>query len=290
MARLNVLLDGGIHDIFNLGLMAKHLFTAIKTARAGVVGEYRNFTDIPGMKDRNNGNFNPWNRSWKTVPKDLITLYGKEMRTDAEIIAGEGDHVGMAEQASSRFQILFNWVAYMWPNAPRPEAIFGQSTPADYRSETFQSQKLGAKWEYAIALPPGYGDPANAGARYPVAYLLHGYGMDPSNFVAAAIIANNFVVDPNLQLRPVIYVFPNGRCCFTNKVTGARDCRNTDDTGTDIDNLPNWERECHSGTFWVNRKGYTPADATPYGDALFELMEHIDSTYRTLPAAEVEAR
>ncbi len=288
--RLNVLLDGGIHDIFNLGLMARHLFSAVKLARGGVVGEYRNFTDIPGMKDRGNGNFNPWNRSWKSVPRDLVTLYGKDTRTDAELIAGEGDHVGTAEQASSRFQIVFNWVAYMWPNAPKPQAIFGKSTPADYRTETYTSQKLGAKWEYAIAIPPGYGDPENATARYPVAYLLHGYGMDPSGFVAAAIIANNFVVDPALQLRPVIYVFPNGRCCYINKTTGARDCRNSDDTGQDIGRLPEWERECNSGTFWVNRKGYTPTDATPYGDALFELMEHIDSTYRTLPAAEVEAR
>ncbi len=289
-ARLNVLLDGGIRDIFNLGLNAKHLFSAVKQARQGLVGEYRDFTDIPGMKDRQTGNFNPWNRSWKTVPKDLITLYGKETRTDAEIIAGEGDHVGTAGEASSRFQIVFNWVAYMWPNAEKPQAVFGQSTQPDYRTETFTSTKLGAKWEYAISVPPGYGDPANANMRYPVAYLLHGYGMDPQGFVAAAIIANNFVVDPALQLRPVIYVFPNGRCCFVNKTTGARDCRNTNDMGQDIDRLPEWERECHSGTFWVNRKGYTPTDGTPYGDALFELMEHIDSQYRTLPAAEVEAR
>ena len=60
--------------------------------------------------------------------------------------------------------------------------------------------------------------------------------------------------------------------------------------GQDIDRLPEWERECHSGTFWVNRKGYTPNDGTLYGDALFELMEHIDSRYRTLRPAEVEAR
>ena len=290
MARLRVLLDGGIHDIFNLGLNARHLFTAVKQARQGLVGEYRNFTDIPGMKDRVSGNFNPWNRSWKGVPKDLITLYGKETRSDPEVVVGEGDHVGTAEEASSRFQIAFNWIAYLWPNAPRPQAVFGQSTPADYRNETYDSQKLGAQWEYAIAIPPGYGDPENANARYPVAYMLHGYGMDPSGFVAAAIIANNFVLDPQLQLRPVIYVFPNGRCCFINKVTGARDCRNSDDTGQDIDRMPNWERECHSGTFWVNRKGYTPNDGTPYGDALFELMEHIDAKYRTLPAAEVEER
>lgn len=289
-ARLHVLLDGGIRDIFNLGLMARHLFSAVKLARGGVVGEYRDFVEIPGMKDRTSGNFSPWNRAWSKVPRDLVTLYGKEARTEAEVIAGEGDHVGTAEQATKRFQVLFNWVANLWPNAPKPQAVFGQSTPADYRNETFFSQRLGAKWEYSVAVPPGYGDAANATARYPVAYLLHGYGMDPSGFVAAAIIANNFVTDPDLQLRPVIYVFPNGRCCFVNASTGQRDCRSADDSGTDFDRLPGWKRECNSGTFWINRKGYTGDDATPYGDALFELMEHIDQTYRTLPAADVEAR
>ncbi|MFO0597057.1 MAG: hypothetical protein U0228_17205 [Myxococcaceae bacterium] len=292
-ARFNVLVDGGIHDIFNLGLMAKHLFAAVKKVRAAAqlpVGEYRNFTDIPGMTDRSSGAFNPWNRSWLRTPKDLITLYGKDQRTDAEIEQGEGDHVGLPSQAASRFQIVFNWVAWMWPNAPMPEATFGQSTPADYRTETYFSQTLGAKWEYSISIPPGYGDPENANVRYPVALLLHGYGMEPSDFVAAGVLANNFVVDPNLKLRPVIYVFPNGRCCFTNKTTGARDCRNRDDQGRDLDSDPNWERECHSGTFWVNRKGYTGQDATPYGDAMFELLQHIDQNYRTLPAAEVEAR
>ena len=54
--------------------------------------------------------------------------------------------------------------------------------------------------------------------------------------------------------------------------------------------LGGWERECKSGTFWINREGYTPADGTRYGDAFFELMDHVDATYRTQPAAEVDAR
>lgn len=290
MARLRVFLDGGIRDIFNLGLQARHLFSAVRAARAGAVGEYRDFTDIPGMKDRASGNFTPWNRAWRALPLDMITLYGRETRSEAEIVQGEGDHVGTVVQAANRFQSLFNWVAWQWPNLQKPQALFGQSTPADYRTETFFSQKLGAKWEYAIAIPPGYGDAANAQARYPVAYLLHGYGMSPGNFVDAALLANNYVTDPNLQLQPVIYVFPNGRCCYTNVRTGERDCRSADDQGNDFDRLAEWERECRSGTFWVNRKGYTPADATLYGDALFELMEHIDTKYRTLQTTEVEAR
>ncbi|MGV3623426.1 MAG: hypothetical protein ACO1OB_21580 [Archangium sp.] len=289
--RLHVLLDGGIHDIFNLGLMARHLFSAVQQARDGAVGLYREFTDIPGMKDRSTGAFNPWNRSWATqVPRDLLTLYGKENRTQTEFIQGEGDHVGTAGQAVNRFQIVFNWVANLWPNAPKPSAEFGVASEARYLTETYDSAALGAKWEYAIALPPGYDDEANKDARYPVAYLLHGYGMDPQDFVSTAIIANNFVTDPSLKLRPVIYVFPNGRCCFVNSVTGARDCRNTDENGMQIGQQPNMERECNSGTFWVNRRGYTNDDGTRYGDALFELMGHVDEKFRTLKPADVEAR
>ncbi len=288
--RLHVLVDGGIHDIFNLGLMARHLFSAVEQAREGVVGIYRDFTEIPGMKDRQTGSFSPWNRSWLQVPRDLITLYGKENRTQQEFIQGEGDHVGTAGQAVNRFLVVFNWVANLWPNAPKPEAPFGTASADRYLTQTYDSTALGAKWEYAVALPPGYDDAANAEARYPVAYLLHGYGMDPQDFVATAIIANNFVTDPNLKLRPVIYVFPNGRCCYVNRVTGARDCRNTDENGMNIGQQPNMERECNSGTFWVNRRGFTNDDGTKYGDALFELMDLIDTRYRTLKPAEVEAR
>lgn len=288
--RINVLADGGIRDIFNLGLMAKHLFSAVKALRTTPVGEYRDFAAIPGMADRRTGNFNPWNRAWRNVPKDILLLYGKETPSDADLINGEGDHVGTAGQAVNRFSVVFNWVANLWPNLERPASPFGSAVEDAQRVETFYSQKLGAKWEYAVALPPGYALPENADKRYPVAYLLHGYGMDPSGFMATGLITDTFVVDSDVQLRPVIYVYPSGRCCFINASTGEKDCRSTDDEGRDIGRLPGWVRECNSGTFWVNRRGYGPGDDTPYGDALFELMEHIDTEYRTQPAAEVEAR
>lgn len=289
--RINVVGDGGIRDIFNLGLMAKHLFSAVKGLRGETpVGEYRDFIEIPGMKDRRTGNFNPWNRAWRNVPRDILMLYGKEAPTDEDLVAGEGDHVGTASQAVYRFSVVFNWVANLWPNLERPATPFGGSGSDRQRVETFYSEKLGAMWEYAIAIPPGYDAPENADKRYPVAFLLHGYGMDPSGFMATGLITDAYVMDTDVQLRPVIYVYPNGRCCFVNATTGARDCRNTDDMGRDIGALPGWERECNSGTFWVNRRGYTPGDETLYGDAFFELMDHIDKTYRTVPIAEVEAR
>jgi hypothetical protein len=119
--------------------------------------------------------------------------------------------------------------------------------------------------------------------------MLHGYGMDPKTFSPAALVADANVANPNVALRPVIYVFPYGRCCYVN-AQGQKDCRENDDEGRELGRVPGWARECNSGTFWINRRGYTPTDVTKYGDAFFELMDHVDATYRTLPTAEVEAR
>ncbi|MDX2012549.1 MAG: alpha/beta hydrolase-fold protein [Myxococcaceae bacterium] len=285
--RFHVLADGGLRDIFNLGLMAKHLFSAVKTALGpDAVGDYRDFTEIPGMKSRS-GAFDPWTRRWAQVPRNLLTLYGKPEPTDDDRIAGEGDHVGTNEQALFRFATVFNWVGSLWPSLekpPVPAMLNGVQ-----KSEWFVSKQLGAKWEYAISLPAGYLDPENAERRYPVVFMLHGYGMDPKSFSPAALVADANVANPNVALRPAIYVFPYGRCCYVN-AQGQKDCRETNDEGVELDRVPGWARECNSGTFWINRRGYTPTDVTKYGDAFFELMDHIDATYRTLPTADVDAR
>lgn len=285
--RLHVLADGGARDIFNLGLMAQHLFSAVRSALgAANIGWYRDFAEMPGMADRQ-GRFDPWTKRWAQMPRNLVTLYGKATPSEQERIDGEGDHVGTNEQALFRFATLFNWAASHWPSlekAPVPKLVNGEQKTA-----WFQSKALGAKWEYAIALPAGYNDPENTARRYPVVFMLHGYGMEPGSFVPSVLVADSYVANPGLALRPMIYVFPYGRCCWVN-AAGEKDCRETDDMKRELGSIGGWERECKSGTFWINRKGYTPADGTRYGDAFFELMDHVDATYRTLPAAEVDAR
>ena len=289
--RIDVYLDGGIRDVFNLGLMARHLFSAIRLVRgADKVGSYREFAAIPGLFNERSNSFDPFTPKWKSLPRDIEMLYGKENPTDGDRVAGEGDHVGNATEAIYRFENVFNWAAWAWPTLTRPATPLGGSTAGErQRLEWFDSRALHAKWEYAVALPPGYDAPENADQRYPVVFMLHGYGMEPGGFVGTSVITDAFVTDPNVRLRPIIYVYPNGRCCWT-KPTGERDCRNQDDAGHDLNESQGWARECNSGTFWINRTGYTATDGTAYGDAFFELMEHIDATYRTVPAADVEAR
>ena len=289
--RLNVLCDGGIRDVFNLGVMAQHLFGLVKASRPEPVGEYRDFKLIPGMVNNRTGNFAPWNNRWKYIPRDLVMLYGKEQPTDQDRTEGEGDHVGTYEQAINRFYVLYNWAGVMWPNLERPATpLGGESASERQKVEWFESKALKAKREYAIALPPAYFDPVNKDKRYPVLFMLHGYGMDPKNFLGTSLISDLYVTDKDVNYRPMIQVFPSGRCCFVNQATKQKDCREHDDSGMELDRIAGWDRECHSGSFYVNRRGYTSDDATLYGDAFFELMDHIDLTYRTLPAAQVEAR
>ena len=271
--------------------MAQHVFGLIKALRSSSTGEYREFKGIPGMINSRTGNFAPWNSRWKTLPRDIMMLYGKEQPTDEDRVGGEGDHVGTPEQAINRFYVMFNWAAAMWPNLDRPATPFGGASASErQRLEWFESKALKAKREYAIALPPGYELPENKDKRYPVLFLLHGYGMDPKGFVGTALITDSYVTDKDVNFRPMIQVYPSGRCCFVNRTTRAKDCRELDDSGADLDKNPAWERECHSGSFYVNRRGYTPDDETLYADSFFELMDHIDQTYRTQPAADVETR
>lgn len=295
----SVLGDGGIRDMFNLGLHSKMVMSLVNSYRTSPMGSYRQFIDIPGTADIHGANcsatapcYNPWNHNWATkVPRDVLMLYGNDPPSDTDLIQGEGDHVGTAEEAVYRFFTLFNWAAASWPSLERPSTPFGGAGP-DQRQLTlsYDSAVLGAKREYAIALPPGYFDDANKDKRYPVLYLGHGYGMEPKGFMATALLTDSYVTDTKVQFRPMIMVFPDGRCCFKDKVTGAKDCREYDDAGNDLSQMANLERECNSGTFYVNRRGFAPGDETPYGDAFFELMDYIDQNYRTLPAADVEAR
>lgn len=289
--RINVLADGGIRDVFNLGVMAKQLFGLVKALRSTPVGEYRTFESIPGMVDSRTGQFTPWNNRWKSVPRDLLMLYGKEQPTDADRLAGEGDHVGTNQEALNRFSVMYNWAAATWPSLERPITPFaGASIDDRQKLEFFESKALKAKRGYAIALPPGYEHPDNKDKRYPVLFMLHGYGMNPKNFLGTSVVTDSYAKDKDVNFRPMIQVFPSGRCCFVNAATKQKDCRETDDTGEELERLAGWERECNSGSFYVNRRGYAVGDETLYGDSFFELMEHIDAHYRTLPTAEVETR
>ncbi|MFT3711640.1 MAG: hypothetical protein QM817_28720 [Archangium sp.] len=281
IARLRLLLDGGIRDLFNFGLSAHQVFGRWKTARPDDTEGFRDFAEIPGLSDPRTGRYQPWSQAWKRAPHNLEILYGKEAPTQDDLLAGDGEHVGTVQQSFDRIATLYNFMGAQWPSLPKPATPSGGSTQAmRERTEWFDSAALGAKRGYGIFLPPGYDAPENAEVRYPVLFLLHGYTGEPKQMLQTAFLAETYMSDTAVKLRPMIVVAPSGACCFKNRVNGARDCREIDDSGAVLSMQSDEERECVGGSFF----------AAKYEDAFFELMDVIDAKYRTLPPAELDAR
>ena len=89
-----------------------------------------------------------------------------------------------------------------WDNPP------GGPLPAGVVHRTFRSDSMGVDVGYNVYLPPGYGDAANAGRRYPVVYWLHGLTGNESNGMYPPELIDRVVRDGTVP--PVIVVFANG--------------------------------------------------------------------------------
>jgi hypothetical protein len=288
LARLHLLLDGGIHDTFNFGLTSQQVYGLYQHLHPDSTQRYRDFADIPGMKDSRTGAFNPWTAmGWQHAPKNLFVLYGKDDATEQDLLDGDGDHVGTAAQAVARISMLYGWVAAQWPSLPRPSTASDGKT-YDERQQTtwFQSTALQAKRGFGIYVPPGYFLPENADVRYPVLVLLHGYQGDESQILPSTLLADTYMSDSDVKLTPMIVVTPSGACCFTNASTGGRDCREKNDQGTYFTAIPGWERECVGGSFFFDQL----VTGSAYEASMLELMDYVDTNYRTLPPREVLAR
>ncbi len=131
--------------------------------------------------------------------------------------------------------------------------------------EMFTSPTTGRVSPFSLFLPPGYDKPENANKRYPVVYVLHGYGQQPSDLVAlSAVIANNMIATAPLssRIQKFIIVFVDGRCR----------------PGSDGVPVPPGGDGCEEGTFYLD----APKGGTARMEQnLLDLMDYIDATYRT---------
>jgi len=94
---------------------------------------------------------------------------------------------------------------FQWVNTLRP---VHQELPGISHA-TFRSPSMDVEIGYCIYLPPGYGEDANKGKRYPVVYMLH--GGRPGDETKLAHLAT--FIDKAIRagdIPPTIYVFNNG--------------------------------------------------------------------------------
>lgn len=281
---LDVFIDGGIRDVFNLGLSGAHLFSGVQLMQPEDSRVYFDFLEVPRTEGRAwaNGNFDPLDADYQAIGRNVFLRYGTETPTLSQLRAGDGDHVGTLQQVAMRFALFVKWLSARWEVAlGEPEPVRGTGRRFN---DQYYSEVLGAPRNFAIALPPGYDE--HEERRYPVLMMLHGYGMEPGGLVDMNIVLDALMNAGDIH--HMIIVYPSGRCCYNNPGTGERDCREVDDDGRRISGKPGFVSECVRGNFFVNAQGDGSFPSSPYGDSVLELLEYVEANYRTLGPTTVE--
>lgn len=270
--RVAVYVDGGIRDIFQFGIHAAKVAQGWEAAGGGAWKRFESTTSFPGAPAGEDA-FLPLSLGRADLPGKMLYLYGHPQASEAAIAAGDGDHVGTTRQVMNRLLLFLRWLSLRWEHLEDPPAD-RSSFWSRVHSETFVSEALGGvERDYAVVLPPGYDDPSNAERRYPVVYLLHGYGQraaGPGGFWESFLLTDGWMASG--ELRKMILVFPSGRCCFSEAGEAPPVC------AEEAGQRTGWERECHAGSFYVR----AAATGRDYGGSVLDLMRHVEGRYRTL--------
>jgi hypothetical protein len=296
--------DSGIRDALHAAVSTRQVVGALKSRGSettyfqGIAGRSTalfpdtNIDDvinILGESDR----FEPG-----TAGRNVYVEYGDQSASDELIEAGDGGHIGTTEQVLAR---LLVWYAFALHRFADPDLDPGGAfTPPIERS--YYSTSFGARRNYTVVLPPGYD--ADTEKRYPVLYVLHGLGQTPAQFANVAILTSGMMSSGVLP--KAIQVYVDGSCCRVRKddhsvrecacgdsSDGQRPCIDPDCAGDhescEVRNIDDSEytSECIRASLYLdlitNRFG-EPGSNMQYGSTILELLEHIDSTYRTRSA------
>ncbi len=288
LGRFDIMTDGGVRDLFNFASVANHLAGAVGTRRTAAgrslksIAFYNGYEFLPGQDPARPQDFAPGDLRWKDIADMPNVRYGSVDATPQQILQGDGMHVGTAAQLLNRLLFGFYYVAARWPDADRTRTSLSIDQPAPSTinelgtkcellgrcEKIFTGPKTKRTGPIAVTLPPGYSHEENVrrNTRYPVVFVLHGYGQDPRDLEATALVTNNFMNDGTrssaTRLPKFIVVYVDGRCRQQNGVP-----------------------ECIQGSFYVN----SARQGGPQFDSWFEeVMEYIDKNYRTMPPSDVE--
>jgi hypothetical protein len=299
--RIGTWTDGGVRDLFNFAALANHFEGAVASRLRSdgtpikSTAFYDGFEQLPGQDPTQPNNFYPWNLLWDDVAAAPHIRYGTVDATPSMIMEGDGQHVGTGNEIVDRLVATFYFAAHAWPDAPRaaPQAVDPDPTDQGFNAETTTQNELGTTCEItgacdkiftgpktgrtgpvAVVLPPGYALEALRArdVRYPVLYVLHGYGQDPRDLQGSAAITGQYMKGPlqstATRLGNMIVVYLDGRCRIDP-----------------VSNVP----ECIRGTFWLNSPRTVNGRAIGQMDDWFEeVMQYVDQNYRTMGPSDVD--
>ena len=276
LSRIDIWSDGGTRDLFNFGVDAQALIGAWG-ARGPIVHYYTGSQYIPGQDPTDPAQFVAGNIPWEDIPGGVLYRYGHIDPSDNDITRGSGQHVGTADEIVRRLQAALYYIGSRWPDAPTtlddsssldPDPDVEQCIPNGACDFDFTDSR-GRTGPVSVVFPPGYGNVGSRNKTYPVIYMLHGYGQTPEDLKASLLFLQNWMnssADSSVTRLPkAILVFVDGRC--------------RPGTGTD------GESECVRGTFFTDS---VRANGPKMEAWWLELMDEIDSRYRTMPESTVE--
>jgi hypothetical protein len=317
VGQLSIWSDGGVRDLFNFGAVATHLSGAISTRRTSdghaisPVAFYNNFGLIPGQDPTMPDAFVASQTRWADLAAAPSLRYGTVDATPEQILQGDGMHVGTGAQILFRIEAGFYYVSQQWPDADRDLTNPTKANPETYSQNVlcppstfsddagdaqccelsvtnncgglFTGPKSGRTGPFFLTLPPGYANADNQArnVRYPVVYVLHGYGQNPQDLEALQLIANNFMNDGTQsyisRLPKFIAVYVDGRC---REGTAPP----TPDGGIPPAGTEQGQPECIQGGFYID----SPRPDGALFDTWFdELVDYIDQNYRTMGPSDV---
>lgn len=266
LERLNIYADAGIRDfLFSVG-GTNWMFGALQ----GRVGrdqakDYVDFPALPGASPEYD--FLAIDTDKARLGKHVYVRYGNPDATESQVQAGDGHHVGTPGQILNRFLTAMHFIQSRYYDLDR-RASEVEFTSDLIQPKTFRSAALDDTRKYGIVLPPGYDDPANASRRYPVMYFLHGQGQESEQLLASGILFFGYMAgstrDDVVRRREsdwgkFIIVFPDSTCRAA---------------------------DCSSGNFNANHKGLD-GNGPKYMDSIYELMAHVEQTYRVAVPVEL---
>jgi hypothetical protein len=301
LSRMGVWADGGVRDMANFAAVANHLVGAVAAQKNGDGSQvkstafYNNFENLPGCDPTQPDNYLAVNVLWSDVASVAHMRYGYVDATAQMIAQGDGQHVGTGSQAVYRLVSGFYFAANAWPDADRtlPDSLDSDPTDPGFNGETTTVNELGTACEMlghcetyftgpktqrtgplGITLPPGYALEGNRlrNERYPVLFVLHGYGQDPRDLEVTAAVTDNYMDDAQrsaaTRLAKMIVVYVDGRCR--------------------IDPVTN-QPECIRGTFYLDSPRTVNGRPMAQLDDWFEeVITYIDANYRTMGPSDVD--
>lgn len=278
LRRLDLWTDGGTRDLFNFAVAARHLAGTF-LARGRTTAFYSNFNMPLGLDPANPNGYNPGRVLYEDLPGVVYMRYGHDEPTAQHIEDGSGQHVGTANEVTARLQSALYFIGSRWPDAPSALSPSTAEDPAEGIDTcqvigncnfTFTASD-GRTGPVAISLPPGYGHKDLQNERYPVIYMLHGYGMKPEDLQAAIVFLKNWMNgatdSQHRRLKKAILVYVDGRCRAPEGKDGKL------------------HAECIRGSFFTDS---IRPDGPQMDRWWLELVDEIDKRYRTMGESTVE--